>query len=42
MSVFLLSGLLMGVGVFAVLYVVKSSLGIDMVPDWHLQDWLQR
>jgi DNA-binding NarL/FixJ family response regulator len=40
MSVFLLSGLLMGIGVFAIIYVVKSSLGIDLVPDWHLRDWL--
>jgi hypothetical protein len=30
----------MGVGVFTILYMIKTSLGIDLIPHWHLHDWL--
>ena len=42
MAMLLLAGLFMGIGVFTVLYVFKSTLGIDLVDGWHLTDWLRR
>ncbi len=42
MVFFLLAALFMGVGVFTILYVVKSTLGIDLIDGWHFTDWLQR
>lgn len=42
MSIFLFSALVMGIGVFSILYMIKTSLGIDLIPDWHLHDWLTR
>ncbi|WP_045221592.1 response regulator [Desulfonatronum thioautotrophicum] len=42
MAMLLLAGLFMGIGVFTVLYVFKSALGIDLVDGWHLTDWLHR
>lgn len=42
MGIFSLSALVMGIGVLAILYIVKSSLGIDLMPNWHLHDWLAR
>lgn len=41
-SLLLLAGLLMGIGVFTVLYVFKSALGIDLIDGWHFTDWLHR
>ncbi len=38
MAMLLLAGLFMGIGVFTVLYVFKSALGIDLVQGWHLTD----
>jgi hypothetical protein len=26
--------------VLAILYVLKTVAGIDLIPDWHLRDWL--
>lgn len=40
MAIFLVSGLVMGIGVFTILYMIKTSLGIDLIPHWHLHDWL--
>ena len=42
MAMLLLAGLFMGIGVFTVLYVFESALGIDLVDGWHLTDWLHR
>lgn len=42
MALLLLAGLVMGIGVLTVLYVIKSMLGIDMVEGWHLSDWLRK
>ncbi len=42
MVLFLLAALFMGVGVFTILYVVKSVLGIDLIEGWHFTDWLHR
>lgn len=42
MAMLLLAGLFMGIGVFTVLYVFKSALGIDLVEGWHFTDWLHR
>jgi CheY-like chemotaxis protein len=42
MAMLLLAGLFMGIGVFTVLYVFKSALGIDLVDGLHLTDWLHR
>jgi DNA-binding NarL/FixJ family response regulator len=39
--VLLLSGLFLGIGVFTVLYIVKSILGIDLIDGWHFTDWLR-
>ena len=41
MSAFLLAILLMGIGVLTLLYVFKSMLGIDLIPNWHLTDWFR-
>jgi DNA-binding NarL/FixJ family response regulator len=40
LSIFLFGALVMGIGVFSILYMIKTSLGIDLIPDWHLHDWL--
>ncbi|GAB6060101.1 response regulator [Desulfonatronum parangueonense] len=42
MALLMLAGLFIGIGVFTVLYVFKSALGIDLVQGWHLMDWLHR
>jgi DNA-binding NarL/FixJ family response regulator len=42
MSIFLFSALVMGIGVFSIIYMVKTSLGIDLIPNWHLHDWLAK
>ena len=40
LAIFLTSALLMGIGVFTILYIIKTSLGIDLIPNMHLRDWL--
>lgn len=42
LGIFLISVLLMGIGVFAILYYVKSIFGIDLVSNFHMRDWLTR
>lgn len=39
LAVFLLTGLLAGMGVITLLYIFKSLLGIDLVPGSHWTDW---
>lgn len=39
LSVFLGAGFFMGIGVLTLLYIIKSLLGIDLIPDWSLTDW---
>jgi len=39
LAIFLISVLLMGIGVFTILYILKSSLGFDLISNMHLHDW---